>query len=300
MSPSLFRSKKGQVVDIFAGIQRSINWVLTTAPKPLLLLLFLLFLIAFSSIFSFLLNTTGNFCDTAGNEYRTGTFSLITNFQLITSMPSNEELNSEQLSTKEEWTESTLQECSSLYWGKKNNWTYVSSGTEYNLPRGYYFQDDGCIICNDSVTALSPEGTLFKTNICLDRIIYPKERDDMSFIEKIFCGKFLGRCDIPEGYYYDNSINKFICDDPLCKNEDNTTNSLGEIWNLKLREEGATINPPSEYGDRDYRNAINVECDPNDVKPNLRFFGVEVFDYKLWVMLMILSSLIWLVFKIKK
>ena len=296
------KGKKGQLVDVFAGIQRSINWLLTTAPKPLLLILFLLFIVAFGSVFGFLLNTTGNFCDTAGNEYRTGTFSLLTNFQLMGNMPHSDELDSETLDA-DDYTSSTITECSFLY--SSTEWKYTELGSKdyENLTSRYYFQDDGCITCEHQVWAI-PQGFLggykSREKICLDETVYPNEREERTFFAKQQCGKTLGRCAIPEGYYYESSTDTFVCDDELCRNSNGSTNTIGQLWNLKLKESGAKIVPPSEHGDRDYRNAIRIECDNGDIKPALRVFGIEIFDYKLWVMLIILSALVWVMFKIKR
>lgn len=303
MSPSLLRNKRGQTVDVFGAIQRAISWLLTTAPKPLLYLLFLLFLVAFSALFGFILNTTGNFCDTAGNEYQTGALQFSTNFQLISNMPSEEELDSETLDA-DAYTKGTIIECSYLY--NNETWVYYTRGnkTEKELPTNYYFKDDGCIICEQSVYAYTTNtligGRSTRINICLDQKIYPKSYEQMSFLEKRTCGESLGRCAIPEGYYYDAENDIFVCDSDLCRSEDGETNTVGELWNLKLKEKGATMKTPSVYGDRDYRNAVRIECEEGDLTPKLRFFGINIFDYKLWLLLMVLSALAWAVFKIKK
>jgi len=303
MRPSLSRNKKGQTVDILGGIQRAIGWLFQTAPKPLLYLIFLLFLVVFSSLFSFVLNTTGQFCDTQGNEYSTGGFQILTNFQLISSMPNDDELNSETLDA-DSYTKGTVIECSSLY--SDAQWVYYTRAnkTPSNITTGYYFKDDGCIVCEQSVYAY-PTGTVLggrttRINICLDEQIYPKTREEMSFIEKSFCGDWMGRCAVPEGYYYDSNLDRFVCDDELCMNEEGDTNTVGELWNLKLKERGATLKAPSIYGDKDYRNAVRVECESGSVEPTLRFYGIDVFNYKIWLMLMVLGGLMWAVFKIKK
>lgn len=295
-------NKKGQVVDFFAGIQRGISWFLQSAPKPLLLLLFLLFLVGFSALFTVFLNSTGNFCDTAGNEYKTGTFEVVNNFQLISTMPKEEDLNSEQLDA-DEYTKGTIQECSFLY--EQEEWLYTEKGEKVykNLTTSYYFQDDGCIECTHSVWAI-PQGFLggykSRTGICLDQVVYPNDYEQRSFWEKRSCGETLGRCAIPEGYYYDATTDTFICDDELCKNEEGSTNTVGELWNLKLKEKGAKLRPESPYGEKDYRNALAIECDAGDLNPKFRFFGIEIFNYKIWLLLILLSAIVWTAFKIKR
>jgi len=295
----LLKSKKGTVIgDLFTGISSSISHFLTTAPKPLLIIIFLVFLLFFASIFSFLLNTTGRFCDTAGNEYKTGTFNLITNIGLLSSMPSQEELDSGTLPASEGLFDSTILECGNYYY----NWEYIdAAGVRQNLTERYYFATpERCTTCNQIVKAIPQEGRAFGVDICLDLYVYPKEYEDMSWIAKRTCGKFLGTCDIPEGYYYDGNNNIFACYSDLCLNENGSVTTMGEAWNLQLKEKGAKLIPPSEHGDKDYRNAIRIECDPGELDPKLRVFGINPFDYRLWLFIIILSALVWLLFKIKR
>lgn len=298
----LLRNKKGTVIgDLFGGISSSISHFLQSAPKPVLIIIFLAFLLFFSVIFSFFLNITGNFCDTAGNEYKTGTFNLVGNIGLLSSMPSEEELDSSTLEVKEPLGKSTLLECSLyVYSTATKNWTYDNNDVLTQIPDGYYFRDDGCILCNEVVRAIPPEGSLLSTEICFDNFVYPKDYEDMKWIEKRTCGKFLGRCDVPNGYYYDSNNNVFVCNSELCLSEEGVPSTQGDNWNLKLQEQGAKLTPPSTHGDRDYRNALRIECDIGDLNPKLRVFGVNPFDYRLWIFLFILSALIWVVFKIKR
>lgn len=297
---SLLRNKKGTVIgDFFSGISSSINHFLTSAPKPILIIIFLVFLLFFASIFSFFLNITGHFCDTAGNEYKTGTFNFITNIGLLASMPSPEELDSTTIGAEEELFKSTILECGNYYY----NWEYIDAdGTRKNLTERYYFATSGrCVDCNQIVKAIPQEGRAFGVDICLDRRAYPKSYDELSWWGRRTCGKFLGACDIPEGYYYDGENNRFVCYEELClNNETGNPSTQGQLWNLKLKERGATITPPSVHGDRDYRNALRIECDAGDLDPKLRIFGINPFDYRLWVFIIILSALVWLLFKIKR
>lgn len=309
----LLRSKKGTVIgDIFGGISSSISHFLSSAPKPILIIIFLVFLLFFATIFSFFLQITGNFCDTAGNEYRTGTFNLVTNIGLLSSIPSEDELNSEAIPVEGGFIESELwYDCSNEYnedfLYKHSNGTWV----QFTGERYYYIGTSKCVECLEEARVkpdIEDEGffytvtysPIWNEKVCLDEKVYPKPYEELSFFGKISCNQEGegNTCSVPQGYYFDGNTNKFLCYEELCMG--NATNTLGKRWNLKLREKGATLQPPSPHGDRDYRNALRIECDKGDLHPKLRVFGVNPFDYRIWLFLIILSALVWVVFKIKR
>jgi hypothetical protein len=278
------------------------------------MIIFLVFLLFFASIFSFFLQITGNFCDTAGNEYRTGTLNFFGNIGLLSSIPSEEELDNEYIDASGGFVREQLwYDCSNFY---DDGYQYRPDGgewTNFTDYRYYYIGTDLCVECNEWVKVrpiLEDQGffytityaPLWKEKICLDRYVYPKEYSELTWLGKQKCTKTesLTTCSIPQGYYYDGNNNVFVCNDELCTNTNETTSTVGKAWNLKLKEQGATIRPPSPHGDRDYRNALRVECDEGDLDPKLRVFGVNPFDYRLWLFIILLSALVWLVFKIKR
>lgn len=298
----LFSNKKGQLADILGGFQRVISWFIDVVPKPIKVLIFLLFILLLGSLFGFFLNSTGNWCDTAGNEYSTGVFSLFTNVDLLVNQPSNDELNTEEIDPNDEnFFDSTIVKCSRYFDTFDDYYLRYENGTKVLLQDDqYFFHDTGrCTSCSEKVKIWADGNSLLSEDYCLDDIIYPKSYDELSWLGKVTCGKFLGSCDIPEGYYYDRNLNLFICDDPLCQSENGSVSTIGERWNLLLREKGAKLKAPSVYGDKDYRNALSIECDAGDVSPKFRLFGIEVFSYKIWVFLFVLGALLWALFKIK-
>lgn len=292
----IFIGKKGQVTDFLGGLQRGISQFLQTAPKPILYLLFLAILLLIGSLMGFVLNLTGQYCDTAGNEYSVPFLQVSDNFRLLINMPSNDELDTTTIDPNDAgFNYETVVDCS--YYVLDGVIRY-SNGTLVNISDQYLFHDTGrCTNCDEEVVLIT--NTLQNERYCFSDILYPKPYENRSLAGKLFCGNFLGSCTIPEGYYYDRSQNLFICDDPLCL-VNGSESSVGQRWNLLLRDVGANLREPSVYGDRDYRNAVSVECDAGDVKPHLRFFGIEIFDYKLWIFLFILGVLIWTVINFKR
>ena len=226
-------------------------------------------------------------------------------------MPSEEEIDNEYISVEGGFfQENFWYDCSNLYYNnsqyKNDEGEWVNFGEE----RYYYIGTDQCVYCEEEVRVrpdLSDEGffysitygTPFKEKICLDSLVYPKEYDDLSWYGKNVCGKVDSVCSIPTGYYFDGNNNIFVCGENECLSE-NGTNTIGQAWNLKLKGQGARLTPPSQHGDRDYRNALRIECDNGDLNPKLRVFGVNPFDYRLWIFLVILSALVWVMFKIKR
>lgn len=303
-SNSLFRmNKKGQVADILGGFQRVISWFIDVVPRPVKMLIFLLFILALGAVFSFFLNATGNWCDTAGNEYTTGFVSIFTNIDLLTNMPSNDDLDTDELNPNDKpFFDRSVLKCSFYADTFENYIIKYENGTQKYLNESqYFFHDTGrCTYCEESVTLWVEGQGLFKEDYCIDDILYPKPYDERSWSGKTFCGSFLGSCEVPEGYYYDRTRDLFICDDDLCKTINGTVSTIGEKWNLMLRNKGAKLKAPSPYGDKDYRNAISVECDAGDVNPKWRLFGIEILSYKLWVFLFVLSALVWALFKLKR
>lgn len=290
--PRILKNKKGIVfADVIGAIQRTINWFFTTAPKPLLLLFFLIFIILFASIFGFVLNTTGHFCDTQGNLYKTGFLSIITNVELLTSMPSQKEIQEGVIRPSQTgFFDRTLPQCSPYLTG----WTYEQDGIIRNLTPAHYFHDTGrCTQCKNITKTIPPEGGLFSEEYCSDNILLPKSHEDKSLWGKWFCGAFLGSCTIPEGYRYNRINNTFECTSPLC------AATTTELWNLKLKETGAKIILQEEIARRDYRNAVSIECEPGRLDPEFKTFGIKIFDYKLWIILLLLTLLVWGVYKIK-
>lgn len=289
-------NKKGQVADFLGGIQRFFSWLISSAPRPLQLMFFLIILLLFGVVIGWFVNLTGNFCDTNGNEYTTGVANVFTNLNLVFKMPSNDELSS-TLYEPDEQVLGIIPKCtkhysSPFYYDENDTKTYLPTGS------GDYYDGSFCTEC-ESETIYS-NITFDSGNYCLGDV-FRVPREDLSLLKKTFCGGvWQTGCEPPEGFFYDQSINSYTCIDDLCLETENETSTIGKRWNLLLKENGAKIKPESPYGEKDYRNAVGLTCDVNDVQPKIKFYGINIFDYRMWVFLFILATLVWLVFKIKK
>lgn len=283
-------NKKGFVwADLVGAFQRAVGWFLDTVPRPIKLLLFLLFLLGFVSIFGFLLNSSGNFCDTNGNLYQTGFFSMTTNLELLSSMPDEADLGKNELVINEA-IGGLIEKCQhfliSPYYYVNGTKVYLAEGSREYYDGGY------CTDCDTEL--LISNGTGSSGNYCIndgETIPYDKK----NWIKKQVCGTNLGGCEPPSNYYYSYIDNAYVCTDlEVCGNM-----TIGQQWNDRLRDTGAKITPASDSSNRDFQNAVGVECDVASLQPQFKFFGIKIFDYKLWVAIYLLMAVIWMVYKIK-
>jgi len=284
----LLRNKKGLVfADVVGAIQRSISWFLTSAPGPLKLLIFLLLIVVFAQIFGFMINATGNFCDTQGNKYTTGVFDIGANAVLLFEMPNNDDLNSDLLAVEF----AGISPCSQYF----EEPFYYESGQRVNLTPGWYYQGATCSNCQseniydfESARVFSQGGTH-----CISDV-YRLEPEEKSLFQKLYCDTFTA-CVVPQGYFYNQTVNKYQCSS---ENTCNTT-TQGEKWNQLLLDKGASIEITSDIPQQDYRQAVSISCEAGNVQPQFKVFGVKILDFRLWVLLTVLSLLIYAVYKIK-
>jgi hypothetical protein len=292
----MFRnSKKGQVIDLLGGIQRGISWFLDVTPKPIKIMIFLLFLIGFASIFGFLLNTTGHFCDSQGNLYKTGLFSFKTNFNLLSDMPSNDELISTTIDPDDPAVKATtIVNCNvpvgngTTYYKEGDNKIYIDEGL-------YYQSSDRCVDCEFKTIYWEEQGGLLtKTSLCMGDA-YAKPYDELSWWGRQTCGKTFGVCTPPAGYYYSKAQGSYVCKEGICEGQ-----TMGTLWNENLKSIGAKIITQETIAEYDYRNAVRVDCDIGDVNPKFKVFGLEIFNYKLWIALIVLAAISWAALTLKR
>ncbi len=104
------------------------------------------------------------------------------------------------------------------------------------------------------------------------------------------------QCGPPENYFYNFTEDKYQCDDTSCINE-----SLA-AYNQKLYSTIGAF-PVYTFEDEDkynYLKLVYLKCQTNNpTNIRLTFFGIDVFDYKLWLLLLLVGTLLTLYFKLK-
>jgi hypothetical protein len=108
-----------------------------------------------------------------------------------------------------------------------------------------------------------------------------------TFFEKLNCNWY--GCKPPEGYYYNYTVDKYVCDSTFCINQ-----TLTEYNNKIYEIESATPYFNVVNDTYDYRGLIYPKCaEDNPVNIRMTLWGIDILDYKLWVALMILGILIY-------
>jgi hypothetical protein len=192
---------------------------------------------------------------------------------------------------------------------------YFDSGDSIEISKRYAYLDEGCISCTSSVKINNPSvfsfGLLpsFK-RYCLDNIVHRKDLSDLTYFEKLRCSDsvLFSKCSPPTDYYYDSSLNKYICygescleplnDDGSVKSEDGKYLSAAEELRAKSFSKSAY-----DYTERD---ALGFKCikdlDGKKYKstPDVMFFGIPVFDIRTVSLVIVLMVIFAIVGYVKK
>jgi hypothetical protein len=135
-------------------------------------------------------------------------------------------------------------------------------------------------------TNCSYNGTgLFESQYCVTTG-YPLA-EYTSFTKKLICNTY--GCKPPKGYVYNYTIDKFQCVEDFCVNE--TLND----YNQKIYKiEGAVPVYYDSYGNFSAQNVIYFKCKANNpTNIRLTFFGLDIFDYRIWLMFILIGMVFW-------
>lgn len=242
--------------------------LLSTFPKPILFLFFILLMAGISALLSPVFNSFGVFCDSGGVVLSVPETNIITNIILINSLPDASEISGDILNPRSA--------CILLIDGveRLNN-------------------QEGCSDCE----LLPVEDIPFSASLTYDSSkfcvgdAYKTSKDNLSWWDKKICPQ--DRCTIPDGYYFDGTIGAFRC----IFNCDSQT--MYNLRNKKLAELGAFPYYPESVNDNSYNGIFKFGCsDSLRVQPTIK--GVAIFDLKIWAVLILIILLLWGLMRFKK
>jgi len=290
----LIRNKKGVISlgGIVSGAGSLIQSFFEVLPKPIKFVIFLILILLLGSIINFSLQIFGVFCDSADNPVFIGA-NVFSNAGLLDEIPDPETIGLEAI--KPSSTQRTTLRCGFCTDDIKIR--YVESGVIENITQDTCFYPDmGCIEClGDLVNFANEINILGSADEWCMGDARRKDRDEMSLMSKWFCGaKWFGRCEPPEHYYYDSAINQYVCEDETCMGI-----TAGDIWDSKLLGKGASyLYPEGQREGVSYEKFAGITC--KDLKPNITVYGIPIFDYRIWLFLMVCVILVGFYFKIKR
>lgn len=67
---------------------------------------------------------------------------------------------------------------------------------------------------------------------------------------------------------------------------------------MLLDNAGGTRLYSSTQNDRDYKAAVRIACG-SDIKPNVSVFSIPIFDFKIWIAMMVVGLLFFFLSKVK-
>lgn len=142
---------------------------------------------------------------------------------------------------------------------------------------------------------MSPDGcspilSRYRENVCLD--------DARPIPLTLSCRwRGVGSCSIPKGYVWNATTGTLLCeDDDICG--DNATDAYTDL-NLKIDEAGGELlYQGNEEDEHSYMRVVGISCD-DDYDPQIAFFSIPIFDFRIWVLLYVLAAMFLFLHKIK-
>lgn len=302
--------------EIVSSFRWLIDFFMSKTPAPIKFVVFLLFLIVFSAFFSVILHFVGIHCDSEGNVQKTPMTSLFTNYNIMTA--GNEEFNSSAYFPEEKQAginldvigtttkadclyevcmaeNKTIEDKEFLFYPNPDCVTEPF----YLFDRGggdFFGANVGCSACDDYISSAtigvrniwdSNTYNDYNFNFCYGDAY---KIEDYNWWQDLHCRDWWS-CNIPENYYWENETGLFTClNDDVCG--ENVTENTERITNVDfaLLQAGATPFYEGQVSDRSYKKFVGVTCD-TDYNPHLTIAGIKIFDYKIWLMIMVIYVL---------
>lgn len=254
----LLKNKRGQIPAtdvvnaILNGIRSFVSWFLATAPKPLLILLFLVFVLLVGNfIMPLLVNAIGYHCDTNYNVWKVSGTAMLVNFDLIKSKPDIDSVNTINIP---------------LLCGGSG----IREGTKL-------------IICTNCTS--NNETLKLVDQYCIsDGYVLPSYD---TLLERLNCDWF--GCKPPDGYFYNITIDKYLCSEEWCINKtlDDYNNKIYSVEGATpvFRGENSSLFTPE-----DIIFFKCKENNPTNIR--ITFFGIDILDYRIWVTLLVVGLLL--------
>ena len=295
---SLLKNKRGAISGLFSGAGDVIKAAFDTIPKPIKFLFFLLILLFIGSLIHYSLSFFGIFCDSVDNPVNVG-FNIIQNINLLDDIPQDNpnlvDLSSVLFVSGKKATDCSIRLTSGEIFYEEENITESITSPEW------FYDGTFCTECEEvEIYDWTPQSILVDirpdTGICRGDVYRVENK---GWWKKFWCDTLkIEYCQPPQHFYYDSSSNKYVCksgdDCGILVEQDSA-----QFWDERLNEVGAIYLYPEGYITRtSYEKLVGVAC--TDFKPNITVYGIPIFDYKIWIMLMLAGILVWVLINIKK
>jgi hypothetical protein len=284
--PRILKDKKGSIL---GDIGNFIQGITNTMPKPVLFLIFLSIMFLVAWVLSIIFLAFGTYCNSANQPVQLNA-NWLTNLDLAGQIPDPKTIGLNAL-PMEEGGISVITEQVSYCSTQIDKGYYVTEEgiqTNFTTPKWFY---DGTFCTDCERVKVYDMGNNrvggFVKTWCLGNV---NRKEDKGILQRTLCGGTA--CEPPPHYYYSSTPNLYICADTTCKDI-----TLGQMWDEKLSQKGATLIYPAPSNTRNpsSNNFIGITC--TNLHPKLGIYGIDVFNFSMWCIIVLITLLLWAVTK---
>lgn len=289
--------------EIWSGIRWILDFFINKSPASVKIIFFLLMLLVFSAMIPFMLHLFGIHCTFEGEIVTTSPLSVITNVKLGL-LDANEVYNRSSyvpdtigldVPVAELLPEESCRvEVCHVTGMPSDIWTYSATADCDNETTRWVFKDKDwdwsrCIICDGDSNFTVIEGNIASESgyYCFGDA-YPIPDDEKSWFQGWVCNPDQ-RCVPPKNYYFESDTGTFDCIDDYSCGQNLTGDDIIPLINQELENVDAEL-LYTETDGIDDRSAIMFACTDNN-KPQITFFGIPIFDYRTWLILIVIYSM---------
>lgn len=288
------------VEDVFNAIKFSINFFIDKTPKPIQILIFLVLLLLFGNMMSWMLHIAGVHCNADYKPVKMDTINIVSNVKIFWWVAKGDlDTPTATIDDVHPWTRYiTLQgnQETCVFILKYDGEKYVQCDNLSDPTCLFYYKNAECFNC--SVTDIGwfyEPGSWWKWywagEVCggdATRI------SDRSTWLNIKCDTL---CSIPEHYAWNVSEGNYYCID-LDYCGVNATKEVDSRVDEELKNGGAELMYPGEYS-RNIDTFIQIKCSKN-FNPRLAVYNLDVFDFRVWILIIVVYVMFIFLSKVKR
>lgn len=290
--------------EIFSGIRWIIDFFFNKSPKAIQIMMFLLLLLLFVSIIPFFTHLIGIHCSSDLEAVKTSPLSVGNNLKLAF-MDKDDFINASVINPEELGLLGGFTDCAFYICNDSGLLTQASASSCDNLTKFYIyrttaFEWSSCTTCLGS--KFYTGGFAFNLDFeqqggyWCNGDIESLDRDDMNFYQRFSCDSE-SRCMPPINYYWEVDTGRYECNNLAECGVNLTAEQITPLADQILLDFGAErLYTDTEL---DYKKTVYIKCDSN-LSPHITFFGIPVFDYKIWLVLIVLYVMFIFLTMIKK